>query len=111
MTDAEAESEAGGAIRLKFDGHREGREGQGEEEGEGLGEGEGMRDDGEVEEEATAEKRDPSKFSLVEAAQFGELQRCRELVENEGQDVTKGDNERITPLHWAAINNRIAVAR
>ena len=36
--------------------------------------------------------------------------RCRYLVEVEGEDVAKGDQEGITVLHWAAINNRIAVA-
>ncbi len=35
--------------------------------------------------------------------------RCRELVEKEGVDITKGDKENITVLHWAAINNRIPV--
>ena len=38
------------------------------------------------------------------------LDRCRHLVEVCGEDVTKGDSENITVLHWAAINNRIAVA-
>jgi ankyrin repeat protein len=46
----------------------------------------------------------------VEAAQYGNLERCRHLVEVCEEDVTKGDNENITVLHWAAINNRIAVA-
>ena len=36
--------------------------------------------------------------------------RSRHLVEVCGEDVTKGNNENITVLHWAAINNRIAVA-
>jgi ankyrin repeat protein len=53
---------------------------------------------------------DPDSFSLVEAAQYGNLERCRHLVEVCEEDVTKGDNENITVLHWAAINNRIAVA-
>lgn len=35
--------------------------------------------------------------------------RCRELVEKEGINVNKGDEESITVLHWAAINNRIPV--
>ena len=38
------------------------------------------------------------------------LFRCRHLVEVCGEDVSKGDSENITVLHWAAINNRIAVA-
>lgn len=36
--------------------------------------------------------------------------RCHDLIEIEGADVTQGDEENITPLHWAAINNRIPVA-
>ena len=36
--------------------------------------------------------------------------RCRHLVEECGEEVGKGDSENITVLHWAAINNRIAVA-
>jgi len=35
--------------------------------------------------------------------------RCRELVEKGGIDLNKGDEENITVLHWAAINNRIPV--
>ncbi len=35
--------------------------------------------------------------------------RCRELVEKGGVDLNKGDEENITVLHWAAINNRIPV--
>ena len=56
-------------------------------------------------------KKDPSTYTLVEAAQYGVLDRCRELVEHKRKDVTRGDEENITVLHWAAINNRIAVAR
>lgn len=32
------------------------------------------------------------------------------MVEKEGADVMRGDEEGITVLHWAAINNRIPVA-
>ena len=49
--------------------------------------------------------------SLVEASQYGILQRCIELVEQENVSVVNGDDEGITVLHWAAINNRIPVAR
>lgn len=58
-----------------------------------------------------APRRDPSSFNLVEAAQYGVLRRCIELVEEQGASVTQGDDEDITVLHWAAINNRLDVAR
>ena len=47
----------------------------------------------------------------MEASQYGILQRCIELVEQENVSVVNGDEEGITVLHWAAINNRIPVAR
>lgn len=47
-------------------------------------------------------------YSLPALSSF--LLRCRELVERDGVDVTHADNEGITVLHWAAINNRIPVA-
>lgn len=56
-------------------------------------------------------RRDPSTFTLVEAAQYGVLRRCIALVEEQGASVTRGDDEDITVLHWAAINNRLDVAR
>lgn len=56
-------------------------------------------------------RRDPSTFTLVEAAQYGVLRRCIELVEEHGASVSQGDDEDITVLHWAAINNRLDVAR
>ena len=31
-------------------------------------------------------------------------------MEECGDDVSQGDEENITVLHWASINNRIAVA-
>lgn len=46
----------------------------------------------------------------MEASQYGILQRCIELVEQENVSVVNGDEEGITVLHWAAINNRIPVA-
>ncbi|XP_003387518.1 PREDICTED: palmitoyltransferase ZDHHC17-like [Amphimedon queenslandica] len=55
-------------------------------------------------------RKSPSSFSIIEAAQYGHLEKCRQLVEEEGVNVRLGDSEGITPLHWAAINNRFAVA-
>ena len=55
--------------------------------------------------------KNPSSYNLVEAAQYGHLERCRQLVEEGGMNVRAADNEGITPLHWASINNRFAVSR
>lgn len=55
-------------------------------------------------------RKNPSVFNLIEAAQYGHLERCRHLVETEGANVSLSDSEGITPLHWASINNRFAVA-
>uniref|UniRef100_A0A3Q1F5H3 Palmitoyltransferase n=2 Tax=Acanthochromis polyacanthus TaxID=80966 RepID=A0A3Q1F5H3_9TELE len=48
---------------------------------------------------------DSSSWDIVKAAQFGILERCKELVEA-GYDVRQPDKENVTLLHWAAINNR-----
>ena len=63
------------------------------------------------EEDPPKPQRDASKFTLVEAAQYGILDRCIELVERQGANVCSGDEENITVLHWAAINNRLEIAR
>lgn len=54
---------------------------------------------------------DYSKFDIVKAAQYGILQRCQQLVEEEGLDVRVPDAENVTVLHWASINNRTDVMR
>uniref|UniRef100_T1IZZ0 Palmitoyltransferase n=1 Tax=Strigamia maritima TaxID=126957 RepID=T1IZZ0_STRMM len=48
---------------------------------------------------------DFSKFDIVKATQYGAYERCRELIED-GFDVNQRDQENVTLLHWAAINNR-----
>jgi len=60
---------------------------------------------------ATKENKDFTSCNLIEASQYGILQRCIELVEQENVSVVQSDEEGITVLHWAAINNRIPVAR
>ena len=46
----------------------------------------------------------------MKATQYGYLPRCKQLVE-EGLDVRTPDKDNITLLHWAAINNRLEIAR
>lgn len=50
-------------------------------------------------------------FDIVKASQYGYLPRVRQLVEEMKVDCGKGDHQNITPMHWAAINNRVDVVR
>lgn len=50
-------------------------------------------------------KTDCSDFDIVKATQYGSFERCKQIIE-EGFDVNQRDNENVTLLHWAAINNR-----
>jgi len=52
-----------------------------------------------------------SDWDIVRATQYGNYKRCEELVKGEGVDVRKPDKDNITVLHWAAINNRLEIAR
>uniref|UniRef100_H2YGF3 Palmitoyltransferase n=1 Tax=Ciona savignyi TaxID=51511 RepID=H2YGF3_CIOSA len=49
-------------------------------------------------------------WDIVKATQYGVISRCRDLVEG-GYDVRTHDDDNITLLHWAAINNRLELAR
>lgn len=60
--------------------------------------------------EPVSDDIDCSKFNAVLAVQFGALERLRELVEA-GADVNEPDQDTITLLHWAAINNRTNIVR
>ena len=48
--------------------------------------------------------------SLLIATQYGAFDRCKELIES-GTDINRPDNENVFLLHWAAINNRIEIAK
>ncbi|TPX58029.1 hypothetical protein PhCBS80983_g03427 [Powellomyces hirtus] len=52
----------------------------------------------------------PPELDLFQAAQQGLLSRIRELLEDGRTRPTDVDTEKCTALHWAAINNHIAVA-
>lgn len=56
------------------------------------------------------EPQEYSTWDIVKATQYGILPRCKELVEA-GYDIRTPDGENITLLHWAAINNRLDIAR
>lgn len=53
---------------------------------------------------------DSSSWDIMKATQFGALERCKELIEA-GYDVRQPDKENVTPLHWAAINNRADIVK
>ncbi|CAH8682663.1 unnamed protein product [Schistosoma rodhaini] len=58
---------------------------------------------------------DYSTWGIVKAVQYGIIKRVIELVEPPdsqlvGYDVNQLDDEDVSLLHWAAINNRLAIA-
>uniref|UniRef100_H2YGF4 Palmitoyltransferase n=2 Tax=Ciona savignyi TaxID=51511 RepID=H2YGF4_CIOSA len=59
---------------------------------------------------ATKRPEESSTWDIVKATQYGVISRCRDLVEG-GYDVRTHDDDNITLLHWAAINNRLELAR
>jgi ankyrin repeat protein len=51
-------------------------------------------------------------MDLVTACQYGSLERVKQLVELDGVDPVEPSGDRdITPLHWAALNGRVHIAR
>ncbi|XP_046452216.1 palmitoyltransferase ZDHHC17-like [Daphnia pulex] len=44
-------------------------------------------------------------WDIVKATQYGIFDRCKELID-QGYDVNQRDDENVTLLHWASINNR-----
>ena len=53
---------------------------------------------------------DYKTFDIVRATQYGVHERCVELIEG-GYDVNQPDQENVSLLHWAAINNRIDIVK
>nr|NP_001071933.1 zinc finger protein [Ciona intestinalis]BAE93338.1 zinc finger protein [Ciona intestinalis] len=53
---------------------------------------------------------DHRSWDIVKATQYGIVARCKALIEA-GYDVRTHDSDNITLLHWAAINNRLELAR
>lgn len=52
-------------------------------------------------------------FSIVlhlnRAVQFGSYERVVQLIEADPSLAQSEDTEKITPLHWAALNNRVEI--
>jgi ankyrin repeat protein len=56
-------------------------------------------------------KKDYSSLNAIKATQYGVLDRLKELVESGECDPHKPDSENVYLLHWAAINNRLEIAK
>ena len=57
------------------------------------------------------EKKEYGALSAVKATQYGVLERLKELVETSQCDPHQPDPENVFLLHWAAINNRLEIAK
>lgn len=49
-------------------------------------------------------------MTIVQAVQYGEMAKLQQFVAD-GSDVRQPDDENVTLLHWAAINNRIEIVK
>ncbi len=56
-------------------------------------------------------KKDYTGINAVKATQYGVLDRLKELVDSGQTDPHKPDSENVYLLHWAAINNRLEIAK
>jgi ankyrin repeat protein len=56
-------------------------------------------------------KKEYSQLDAVKATQYGVLERLKELIESNQCDPNKPDSENVYLLHWAAINNRLEIAK
>ena len=56
-------------------------------------------------------RKDYSQLNAVKATQYGVFERLKELVESNQCDPNKPDAENVYLLHWAAINNRLEIAK
>ncbi|XP_023244281.1 palmitoyltransferase ZDHHC17-like [Centruroides sculpturatus] len=58
----------------------------------------------------TSGVEDYRNFHIVKTTQHGIFERCKEIIED-GYDVNERDEENVTLLHWAAINNRQEIVK
>lgn len=56
-------------------------------------------------------RKEYTQLNGIKATQYGVLDRLRELVESGQCDPNQPDAENVYLLHWAAINNRLDIAR
>lgn len=56
-------------------------------------------------------RKEYSELNAIKATQYGILERLQELVDSKQTDPHKPDSENVYLLHWAAINNRLEIAK
>ena len=56
-------------------------------------------------------RKDYTQLDAVKATQYGVMDRLKELIESNQCDPNKPDKENVYLLHWAAINNRLDIAK
>ncbi|KAL2123459.1 hypothetical protein VTJ04DRAFT_3914 [Mycothermus thermophilus] len=54
---------------------------------------------------------DPAQNDIMQMARIGDIAGMEKLFESGEYDATYSDDEGITPLHWAAINNQYAMCK
>ena len=52
-----------------------------------------------------------AEMMIVQAVQYNEIERVKQLVESGETDVNQPDSEGCYLLHWASINNHVELAR
>ncbi|KAF4119385.1 palmitoyltransferase ZDHHC13/17 [Geosmithia morbida] len=60
---------------------------------------------------APAAADDTQQDDIMQFARLGDIKAMEKLFELKGYDATYADEEGITPLHWAAINNQYAMCK
>lgn len=56
-------------------------------------------------------KISPTEMNIVQAVQYNEIDRVKELIESGGTNVNTPDEEGCYLLHWASINNHVELVR
>jgi hypothetical protein len=56
-------------------------------------------------------RKDYAQLNAIKATQYGVIERLKELVESGQTDPNTPDSENVYLLHWAAINNRLDIAK
>lgn len=64
-----------------------------------------------VQDGTVAEPSLPLEEDIMQASRIGAIEIVQKLVESKKYGANYKDNEGITPLHWAAINNQYAICK